>query len=214
MKILRLVMFPVLVFLLLASSASAKGQSEFSYTAFGGFDLIGNADQDSEYEDLDGDSSMNPGISLGIEGAMSLDKNIFAGLGFQARLPRDAEGDDDIDVGYSAVIPYLLLQIDFPDSGKAAPYLIAHLGVHVYFLDTGDAEDALEEEYGFDSSFETSPGVYFGFGGGFHFTEQVGMRILYSVSTGETEFSVEGSDESDDMATTVTMLTVSISYHF
>ena len=196
----------------LMGSGFAKGQSGFNYTAFGGFDLLGNADQDSDYETLDGDEDMNPGISLGIEGAMTLNKNILAGLGFQARLPRDIESDD-IDTGYSAVIPYLLLQIDFPDSGEAAPYLIAHLGVHIFFLDTGDAEKYFESNGVIDPSFETSPGVYFGLGGGFHFTEQVGMRILYSVSTGENEVTAENA-ESDNMATTVTMFTVSIAYHF
>jgi len=212
MKIFRLMFFTSLVLFLAMGSLSAKENSQFAFTVYGGVDLMGSADQDSDYEELDGDEDINPGISLGIEGAMALDTNIYAGLGFQGRLPRDIDGDG-YETGYSAIIPYFLVQFNIPDVDQFAPYLIAHLGYHIPFADTSEGEDELEDIGVIDPSFDVTGGVYFGFGGGFHFTEEVGMRIFYSVSYGENEFSSDNF-ESDKMDTTISMLSLSVTYSF
>ena len=213
MKVFRLMFFAFLFLLLTIGSVSAKDNSKFAFTAYGGVDIMGKADQDSDYEELDGDEDISPGISLGIEGAMALDTSIYAGLGFQGRLPRDIDGDG-YETGYSAIIPYLLFQFNIPDADQYTPYLIAHLGYNVPFADSSEGEDKLEEEtIAVNPKFDVTGGVYFGFGGGFHFTEDVGMRIFYSVCYGENKFTADNV-ASDNMDVTITMLSLAVTYSF
>jgi len=217
MKKVRFVVLIFCVLLLATSGAFAKDNMGIKYTLLGGIDVVGEAEAEFDNDVLDdllgGDEDVDPGLTIGIEGALPFGEGFEVGLGFRYLIPRDIDQDEGA-VGVSAIIPYLLLQYNIPVEDDIAPYLVIHLGYGVPLLDTSDQEESLEDDYTVSNpSFDATPGFHYGIGAGLYFTEKVGLQFLYSVSHFDTEFTSDNWP-SDDIDNKYSRLTIAVTYSF
>lgn len=213
MKLLKFIILCLCLLLIFAGHSIAKEKTEFKFTVLGGLDVLGEGDQESEYIELDGSDDVNTGITIGVESAMQLENNFNVGLGFRYMLPRETD-NDDAPVEISGIITYLLFQLNIPADGEVKPYLVGHIGYNIPILNTSEAEEYLEEETPVvNPSFDATGGLYFGFGAGLYFTEQVGLQLLYGISYSETQFTSDNFT-SDDMDNEYSRLTIAVTYTF
>ena len=217
MKKLRFVVLIFCVLLLATSGAFAKDNMGIKYTLLGGIDVVGEAEAEFDNDVLDdllgGDEDVDPGLTIGIEGALPFGEGFEVGLGFRYLIPRDIDQDEGA-VGVSAIIPYLLLQYNIPVEDDIAPYLVIHLGYGVPLFDTSEAEEALEDNYSLSNpSYDATPGFHYGIGAGLYFTEKVGLQFLYSVSNFDGQLTSDGLP-SEDLEIKYTRLTIAVTYSY
>jgi len=218
MRIGRLAVLAICVVFILSGGAFAKDSKEIKYTLLGGIDVVGESeaewDDDSWDDAIGGDEDVDPGLTIGIEGALPFGEGFEAGLGFRYLIPRDVDQDDGA-VGISAIIPYLLLQYNIPVEDDIAPYLVIHLGYGVPLFDTSEAEEYLEDHTSIENaSYNATPGIHYGLGAGLYFTEKVGIQFLYSVSHFDAQLTSDTLPSSEDIEVKYSRLTIAVTYTF
>ena len=173
-------------------SNTAFSQAKFSIK--GGFDLMGESDLDLPGSDP---GDVENGFSIGGEVTTPMSEQLMLGGGIVYQLQRaiDEEGWDDWKFNYVPI--YGLIRYNFV-AESVTPFVSANIGYGLLFADT-PVDDL-----------ETEGGLYWGFGGGVIFKNNIFIEGLYTTNNG----TISSDDLDAEADHTYTKISIFVGYMF
>ena len=194
-------------------TASAVG---VSFTAKFGVDVIGEAEV--EYGDPvnEGETGdVKNGFSLALEGLMDF-QSFMVGMGVSYLLPRGIDEDSPTtpDGKFSTLPIYAVLNVPFR-GGELVPFIAVQLGYNFLFIDSDMKKwyEAFAQANGYpDTSVSAKGGLYYAFGGGLIFANNIQAELLYRVH--KNKIKLEASTDTLEIDDEYSHVTLSIGYRF
>lgn len=162
--------------------ASAEG---VSFTAKIGVDVLGEADVEYSIPGSEGETGdVDNGFSLALEGLMDFE-SFMLGVGVSYLFPRgiDENSPTTPDGKFGTLPVYAVLNVPFR-GGELVPFIAVQLGYNFLFIDSDmkKSYEAAAQSAGYsDASVSAEGGLYYAFGGGIIFSNNIQAELLYRV---------------------------------
>lgn len=194
-------------------TASAEG---VSFTAKFGVDVLGEAEVEYSIPGAEGETGdVKNSFSLALEGLMDFD-SFMVGLGFSYLFPRGIDEDSPTtpDGKFSTLPIYAVLNVPFR-GGEIVPFIAVQVGYNFLFIDS-DMKKSYEtaaQMAGYpDASISTEGGLYYAFGGGIIFMNNIQAELLYRVH--KNKINGEAATATVEIDDEYSHVTLSIGYRF
>lgn len=202
MKSLKSLMCLLFIFVLISSAFAAKNvksdndesdaSKAWTFTLKGGFDIMGEATLGSLPE-----GDVENSFSIGGEAIKLFNPQMYLGAGAMYQLPRGIEEEGWEDVSFNCLPVYGLLKFIVP-ADNINLFFVLNIGYNFLFIDLPAPYDDVD----------ANGGLYYGFGGGLLFSNNMQIELLYSVNNGSLEYA----GESEDVEYSKVMLSVGINF--
>lgn len=188
----------------LDNAGSSGPMNEGFVTLKGGFDMMGEAEIESD--DFSEDTDIENGFSLSVELGKVVRENIAIGIGATYQMERSPDEDGADDVKFNFIPIYGAVKF-WTDAGEIFPYGTVHIGYNL-FMGNEDFKTMGGE---IEDEMELSGGLYWGLGGGIMLTNGVQFELLYSTNNG-TGTIEEYDDYEIDVSYSKVTLSAGISF--